>query len=57
MSLKPGDTTVLEGNMTMHCISSLMSDDWGIETSETLVIGERRSEPLSKLSCDVVVKP
>ena len=56
VSLRPGDTTVLEENMTIHCIPSLMSDDWGIEISETLVIGERRSEPLSKLPRDVVVK-
>ena len=56
VSLRPGDATVLEENMTIHCIPSLMSDDWGIEISETLVIGERRSEPLSKLSRDVVVK-
>ena len=56
VSLRPGDSTVLEENMTIHCIPSLMSDDWGIEISETLVIGERRSEPLSKLPRDVVVK-
>ena len=56
VSLRPEDTTVLEENMTIHCIPSLMSDDWGIEISETLVIGERRSEPLSKLPRDVVVK-
>ena len=48
---------MLEENMTIHCIPSSMSDDWGIEISETLVIGEGRGEPLSKLPRDVVVKP
>jgi ectoine hydrolase len=34
-SLQPGDTTVLEPNMTFHMIIGLWMDDWGFELSET----------------------
>ena len=56
ISLRPGETALLEENMTIHCIPSLMAADWGIEISETLVVGEKDSEALSKLPRDVVVK-
>lgn len=56
VSLRPGSRQVLEENMTIHCIPSLMLGDWGLEISETMVIGRDRSEALSQLPRDVVVK-
>ena len=56
ISLRPGSKQILEENMTIHCIPSLMLGNWGLEISETVVIGEDRSEALSKLPRDVVVK-
>lgn len=35
MSLRPGDRSVLEPNMTFHMIPGLWMDDWGIEISES----------------------
>jgi Xaa-Pro dipeptidase len=39
-SLKQGDTTVLEPNMTFHMILGMWMDDWGFELSETFRISE-----------------
>jgi ectoine hydrolase len=35
MSLRPGDRTVLEPNMTFHMILGMWLEDWGYELSET----------------------
>jgi Xaa-Pro dipeptidase len=35
-SLRPGDKTVLEPNMTFHMILGMWMDDWGFECSESL---------------------
>lgn len=51
-----GDTTVLQPNMLIHLLPSLMEDDWGLEISETVIIGENGCEPLSKLPRAVTVK-
>lgn len=40
MSLRPGDTTVLEPNMTLHMIMGMWLDDYGFECSESLRITE-----------------
>jgi Xaa-Pro dipeptidase len=39
-SLQPGNTTVLEPNMTFHMIIGLWMDDWGFEISETFRVTE-----------------
>ena len=56
VSLRPGNRTVLRENMAIHLIPSLMVEGWGLEISETVIIGKTRSEPLSKLSREVLVK-
>ena len=38
MSLRRGDRTVLEENMTFHFMGGLWFDDWGIEITESIVI-------------------
>jgi len=48
-SLRPGDTTVLQPNMTFHCIPGLWMDDWGIEISECFRVTDKGAEPF----CDV----
>jgi Xaa-Pro aminopeptidase len=35
VSLRPGDRTILEPNMTFHMILGMWQDDWGYELSET----------------------
>ncbi|MCP3935282.1 MAG: M24 family metallopeptidase [Actinomycetia bacterium] len=38
VSLRPGDTTVLEQNMTIHVMLGMWMDDWGMEMSETTLV-------------------
>ncbi len=37
-SLRAGDTTVMEENMTFHCIPALWRDDYGLVVSETFAV-------------------
>jgi ectoine hydrolase len=46
MSLRPGDRTPLEPNMTFHMIVGMWMDDWGFEASETFVVTENGAECL-----------
>ncbi len=56
-SLRPGDETVLETGMTYHFMSGLWMDDWGLEITESLVIGETGPELLADVPRHLVVKP
>lgn len=56
MSLRPGDTTVIEPNMTFHMIPGLMLDDCGIEISECFLITETGAECLCDFPRPLVVK-
>jgi ectoine hydrolase len=38
MSLRPGDTSILEENMTFHFMPAIWTDEWGYESSETIRI-------------------
>ncbi len=40
MSLRPGDQTVLQENMTFHLIPALWMDDWGLEITESFKVTE-----------------
>jgi ectoine hydrolase len=44
MSLRPGDKTVLERNMTFHFMTGLWMEDWGFEITESIVIGSSGPE-------------
>jgi len=56
MSLRPGDRTVLEPNMTFHFMTGLWMDSWGFEITESLVIGERGPEILANTPRELVIK-
>ncbi|MFQ5437715.1 MAG: M24 family metallopeptidase [Paracoccaceae bacterium] len=46
-SIRPGDRTLLEANMTFHFMPALWMQDWGLEITETLRIRETgAAEPL-----------
>ncbi|MDX1432382.1 MAG: M24 family metallopeptidase [Gammaproteobacteria bacterium] len=45
LSLRPGDHTVLEPDMTLHIIPGVWLDDWGIEISECVHITPNGAEP------------
>ncbi len=56
-SLRPGDQTVLEAGMTYHFMSGLWMDDWGLEITESIVIGAHGPELLANVPRQLVVKP
>lgn len=56
MSLRPGDETVIQENMTFHMIPGLMLDDCGIEISECFLITENGAECLCDFPRPLVIK-
>jgi len=56
MSLRPGDKTVLEENMTFHFMTGLWMDDWGFEITESIVIGANGPECLADVPRRLHVK-
>ena len=55
MSLRPGDTTVLESNMTFHFMTGLWMDGWGFEITESIVIGDGAPECLAEFPREMFV--
>ena len=56
ISLRRGDLTVLQPNMTLHFMPALWLDDGGIELSESILIGAGAPEMLAKVPRQVLVK-
>lgn len=56
MSLRPGDRTVLEKDMTFHFMTGLWMDTWGMEITESIVIGESGPECLADVPRKLFVK-
>ena len=56
MSLRPGDTTELRENMTLHFMTGLWMDSWGFEITESIVITERGAECLADVPRKLIVK-
>jgi len=56
MSLRPGDKSVLEPNMTFHLIAGIWMEDWGIEISECFQVTPHGAAPFCKMPRELVVK-
>ncbi len=56
MSLRAGDRTVLEANMTFHFMTGLWLERWGLEITESIVITERGCECLADVPRRMLVK-
>lgn len=56
MSLRPGDKTVLEENMTFHFMTGLWMADWGMEITESIIIKENGPELLANVPRKLTVK-
>ncbi len=56
MSLRAGDTTVLQENMTFHFMTGLWMEDWGFEITESIRIGKNGPECLSDVPRRMLVK-
>ncbi|MDX1654866.1 MAG: M24 family metallopeptidase [Candidatus Competibacteraceae bacterium] len=55
-SIRPGDKTVLQPNMTFHMIPGIWMEDWGIEISESFAVTETGYELLAKVPRQLFVK-
>jgi ectoine hydrolase len=56
MSLRPGDKSVLQENMTFHFMTGLWMEDWGFEITESIRITEGAPECLADVPRKMVVK-
>lgn len=56
ISLRPGDRTVLEANMVLHCIPAIAMDDWAIEISECVRVTRRGGIPFCDFPRRLFVK-
>ncbi len=56
MSLRVGDRTVLEAGMTFHFMTGLWMDDWGLETTESIIITDGPPECLANLPRQLMIK-
>ncbi|MBO9436917.1 ectoine hydrolase DoeA [Ruegeria sp. R13_0] len=57
MSLRAGDKTVLEPNMTFHFMTGLWMDAWGFEITESIVIRDGEPELLANVPRKLMIKP
>ncbi len=55
-SLRPGDKTVLQPNMTFHMILGMWMDDWGFECSESFRVTENGCETFADFPRRLFVK-
>ncbi|MBU9721017.1 MULTISPECIES: M24 family metallopeptidase [Bacillaceae] len=55
-SIRAGDPTVLQPNMTFHLIPGLWFDNYGIEISESFRVTERGCETFTNYPRDLIVK-
>jgi ectoine hydrolase len=55
-SLRRGDTTVLEPNMTLHFMTAIWRDDWGLELTESIRITDGAPECLADVPRQLFVK-
>ncbi|OMH38009.1 ectoine hydrolase DoeA [Motiliproteus sp. MSK22-1] len=56
MSLRGSDKTIIKPGMTFHFMPGLWLDDWGIETTESIVITDTGAEPLCNYPRKLFVK-
>ncbi len=56
MSLRPGDTTELQENMTFHLMPGLWTPDWGLAITESFVVTSDGGKPLADIPREMVVR-
>lgn len=57
MSLRAGDTSVLQPGMTFHFMTGLWMDAWGFEITESIVIRDGKPELLANVPRKLMIKP
>jgi ectoine hydrolase len=56
LSLRPGDKTILQENMTIHMIPGIWMDDWGMEISECFRVTANGAETFCNFSRELFIK-
>ncbi len=56
MSLRPGDTTILEENMCFHLMPGLWTPDWGVAITESFVVTPTGGRLLANVPQEIFVK-
>jgi len=56
MSLRSGDKTVLQENMTFHFMTGLWLEDWGMEITESIIIKDNGPELLASVPRKLTIK-
>lgn len=56
MSLRSGDKSILEENMTFHFMTGLWMEEWGFEITESIVIGANGPECLANVPRQLYIK-
>ena len=56
MSLRPGEKTVLQCGRTFHFMTGLSREDWGIETTESIVITDETPKMLANVPRALFIK-
>lgn len=57
ISLRQGDHSIIEPNMTFHLMPGLWFDDFGVEITESILITENGAETLTNFTRDIYEKP
>ncbi len=55
-SLRAGDRTMLQKNMTFHMVCGIWNQDWGVNISEPFLVTETGGEPFAKVPREILVK-
>ncbi|MEP5170811.1 MAG: M24 family metallopeptidase [Shimia thalassica] len=55
MSLRPGDTSRIEENMTFHLMPGLWTPEWGLAITESFVITPEGGKPLADIPREIFV--
>ena len=55
-SLRAGDQTVLQENMTFHMVCGIWKQDWGVNISEPFLVTEAGGEPFATVPREILVK-
>ena len=56
MSIRKNDTSILEENMVFHFMPALWFDDWGFETTESIVVSDQGGQCISNVPRQLLVK-
>lgn len=57
LSVRRGDSTILQENMTLHLIPGIWEEDWGLTISESILITPEGAKPVCSVPRRLITKP